>query len=255
MNKIFDIGVVTFRSLFREKVFIYIIVSVALLIPVSIVAFQFSYGDPAKITLDIALGLASLSSCFAAIFLGAYAINGEKGSKSIYVVLSKDISRGQYIIGKWLGVMLLNGLNVLCLCVINFLIFLIFEQSFILDYFYAFMFTLCESAILLSVCILASVLSNIYISFFVGLSVFLFGNSIEYLSNERLLLTLGPLKYLLKGIKLFTPNLSNLNIKINIIYGQGIDFSYFTKGIVYTMLYLIVSLVLSIVVFNKAEIE
>lgn len=255
MKNILYIGQSTLKAYFRDKLFIYTLISVFLLVPVCIVAFQFSLGSPEKITLDISLGLSSFSVCLISMFLGANAITSERSSKAIYVVLSKSVKRYEYLMGKFLGIATFNLFNVLVLNLTLFLMYMTFDIPFRIDYLMGFVFTFCESLILIGVSIFFSLIANIYIALLMSFSVFLFGNNIEILSNEFILKSVGGLRYLIDLIKYICPNFTNLSIKQYLIFDQALDFQYYVMGLGYTLFYCVIILAISIVVFERVELE
>ena len=83
-----------------------------LLIASSYLLGQLTAGQDVKIIKDLGLAATSVFGLFIAIFIGIGLVSKEVERRSIYALLSKPISRPQFIVGKYAGLVLTLAVNV-----------------------------------------------------------------------------------------------------------------------------------------------
>jgi ABC-2 type transport system permease protein len=100
LNKIFTITKYTFLDLYKSRILLNCLFLGILLLAATILASEFTYGTPEKVALDFGLGVTSISTVAIAIFMGVSLIANEIESRTIYLVLSRNIGRSDFIIVK-----------------------------------------------------------------------------------------------------------------------------------------------------------
>ena len=103
----------TFREAVRDRVLYNLVLFVLLLIAGAIFLGELSAGQDAKITADLGLSAMLLFGVFIAIFVGVGLVYKEIERRTLYAILSKPIGRGQFLLGKYLGLCLTLLVNVL----------------------------------------------------------------------------------------------------------------------------------------------
>ena len=83
-----------------------------LLIASSYLLGQLTAGQDVKIIKDLGLAATSVFGLFIAIFIGIGLVSKEVERRSIYALLSKPVSRSQFIAGKYAGLVLTLAVNV-----------------------------------------------------------------------------------------------------------------------------------------------
>lgn len=83
------------------------------IILLSAVLSTLTLGDPVRIVTDLSLGAVSLSGILMSILLGVGAIAGEVQRRTLFPVLAKPVSRGEYVLGRYLGVLVTVTLNMM----------------------------------------------------------------------------------------------------------------------------------------------
>ena len=74
-----------------------------MLMAASFLLAQLTAGQDVKIIKDLGLAAASLMGVLIAVFIGIGLVAKEVERRSIYSLLSKPITRSQFILGKYLG--------------------------------------------------------------------------------------------------------------------------------------------------------
>jgi len=103
----------TFREAVRDRVLYNLVLFVLLLTAVSIFIGELSGGQERKIIVDLGLSAMLLFGMFIAIFVGVGLVYKEIERRTIYAVFSKPVGRGEFLVGKYLGLCLTLLVNVL----------------------------------------------------------------------------------------------------------------------------------------------
>ena len=113
MRKIKVIAMTTFRELIREKFFLVIVFGAVFMIALSLLLGQLSFDESQKILADIGLTAVQISSLGLALFTGSYMLSREIEKQTCLLMLSRPISRNEFLLGKFGGiVILISALNV-----------------------------------------------------------------------------------------------------------------------------------------------
>src|SRR6266705_2738837 len=102
-----------FREAVRDRVLYNLVLFVLLLIAGSIFLSELSAGQDAKITADLGLSAMLLFGVFIAIFVGVGLVYKEIERRTVYSIFAKPVGRGEFLIGKYLGLCLTLLVNVL----------------------------------------------------------------------------------------------------------------------------------------------
>src|SRR6266705_2191992 len=106
MRVIRCIAVNVFKESVRDKVLYNLVFFAVLLIAVSYLLGQLTAGQDIKIIKDLGLAAMSIFGLFIAVFIGIGLVSKEVERRSIYSLLAKPIRRQEFIIGKYLGLVL-----------------------------------------------------------------------------------------------------------------------------------------------------
>ena len=112
MRAIRVVAVNVFRESVRDRVPYNLVVFAVLLIASSYLIGQLTAGQDVKIIKDLGLAATSIFGLFIAIFIGIGLVSKEVERRSIYGLLSKPVSRAQFIAGKYAGLVLTLAVNV-----------------------------------------------------------------------------------------------------------------------------------------------
>ena len=104
MGRVWAIAINTFREAVRDKV-LYGVLGFAILVLLFTLALGELSGNEARRSIhDIGVASISFFSVVIAIFLGSSLLYKEIERKTLYVILPKPIRRWQFLLGKYLGI-------------------------------------------------------------------------------------------------------------------------------------------------------
>ena len=112
MRAISRIAVSVFRESVRDRVLYNLVFFAVLLIASSYLLGQLTAGQDVKIIKDLGLAATAVFGLFIAIFIGIGLVSKEVERRSIYALLAKPISRPQFVLGKYAGLVLTLAVNV-----------------------------------------------------------------------------------------------------------------------------------------------
>lgn len=106
MSVLWTIAVNTFRENRRDRVLYVLVLFAAVMIGAGVIVGELSPFEQSKILLDLGQSVMALAGGLIAIFLGIGLVSKEIEKRTIYVVVSKPVSRTQFLLGKVLGLVM-----------------------------------------------------------------------------------------------------------------------------------------------------
>lgn len=181
MRKIFVLARNTLNEMLHEKLFFIVLIVAVMLFGLSFLLGVLSFAEQQKILTDFGFLAIQLSSLGISLFSGAYLLAKEIEKQTCLLILARPVSRGQFILGKWAGVMSLITLLVVFLgLALAFLLRLPPENIF--TYIEICLSLWCESIVILSLVILFGLVIRPVLALAFGFVVFLLGHWLGDLS-------------------------------------------------------------------------
>ena len=251
--KIRAIALNTFKEAIRDRILYLLLFFAALCIIFSRLLALLTVGDRAKIIMDVGLASLSLFGVLMAILIGTGLVYKEIDKRTIYTLLSKPIQRYQFLLGKYLG-LLLTLLVMLALMAVIFLV-LIFLHRYPVEgsFFIAILFIFVELCLITAVAMLFSCFSTPILSTLFSLSFYLIGHlswGLEALLNK---IPQGGIKTMARILYTFLPDLENFNFKTEIVHHLPIPPNIFLYSTLYGLCYTVFILALAMMVFRRRD--
>jgi ABC-type transport system involved in multi-copper enzyme maturation permease subunit len=106
VGRIYAITLNTFREAVRDRVLYGVLGFACAVLFFTLALAELSLHDQARVVTDVGLASISLFSVMIAIFLGSSLLYKEIERKTLYVILPKPIRRAEFLLGKYLGIVL-----------------------------------------------------------------------------------------------------------------------------------------------------
>jgi ABC-type transport system involved in multi-copper enzyme maturation permease subunit len=100
-----------FRESVRDRVPYSIVVFAVLMIAASYLISQMTAGQDVKIIKDLGLAALSIFGLLIAVFIGVGLVSKEVEKRSVYGLLTKPLSRSQFLLGKYAGLVMTLAVN------------------------------------------------------------------------------------------------------------------------------------------------
>jgi len=117
MTAVLSVSIAVFRESVRDRIFYNLVLFAVLLVGASILIGQLTAGQDVKIIKDLGLSATSIFGLFISIFVGINLVSKEVERRSVYPLFAKPIRRSEFIIGKYLGLLLTLMVNVVVMTV------------------------------------------------------------------------------------------------------------------------------------------
>jgi ABC-type transport system involved in multi-copper enzyme maturation permease subunit len=252
MSVIVTIAKNTFRETVRDRIFYAILILSVLFILGTTLFGSLSLGQDTKIITDFGLAGAYLFSIVIAIFLGTNLIYKELQQRTAYIILSKAVSRTQFLIGKFLGLagtMLVANL-IMALVYIPLVWYL--GHSFPAVALLAIGFQYLETLVFVSLTILFSTFAAPVASAIYSVLVFIIGHSLGLLPDLIKKSGLG-LKSFYQALYYLFPNLEKFNIRLEASHNLAIPPYLIFFTIAYALIFIVLFMMIAAVALNSQD--
>ena len=119
----------TLTELTRLKSFYIVLIFALLLIGSSALMARFSFQQELQVVKDVGIGAIGIFTSLLAVLATARLLPQEIEDRTIYTILARPVGRGEYLVGKFLGVLLLLAITVLLMSVLFFAVLLLREEA------------------------------------------------------------------------------------------------------------------------------
>src|SRR4051812_37771527 len=111
-SRILTIAKNAFREAVRDRILYNLVLFVLLITICAVFLVDLTAGQEARSIVNIGLGAILLFGSFISIFVGVSLVSKEIEKRTVYAIFSKPIGRGEFIVGKYLGLCLTLLVNV-----------------------------------------------------------------------------------------------------------------------------------------------
>lgn len=244
---IINLSFITFKSIGKRRLLLLFISIIFSYLLVIFYIKSMSFGTiPDRILREISISFENISLILGIMLFIALEIPEELKYKRIYFLLSRGISKKEYITGKFLGFLMISFLFLLFFNIFLTVFFYINHMDFILLW-KMFYFLFLKSLIWISVVVLLSLSLNSLLTVFFGFFIYLIVN-FYYLAEN--LINSNFFKY----IGYFLPYMSIFDVRNAFIHNLKIPINYFGFSLIYTLIYTLFLLNLALIIFGKKDL-
>jgi len=254
-QKVKIVAYYTFKEILKSKILINVFFVGLILMLLTYVATEFTYGVPERVALDFGLGMLSLSSIGISLFLGVNLLSKEIDSRTVYMVVSRPVPRFAFILGKIIGLIGIQFVNVFLLSTMIVSVTYLLGGAITPLVWWSIGFTFLESILLLLVVLLMSLLANNILSTLISVVVLLLGHAVKETQNVGFVQNNPFIKTILEVYHFFLPGFYKLNLKDYILYKVTLPVDYLMSSLSYGLSYSVFLLMVIIYLFNKKNLD
>ncbi len=257
-RRILSIARNTFREAVRDRVLYNLVLFVLLLTAAAIFVGELSGGQERKIIVDLGLSAMLLFGAFIAIFVGVGLVYKEIERRTIYAIFAKPVGRGEFLIGKYLGLCLTLLINVLVMGAGVSAALLYVNRGWdplVIHIWVAIFLIYVELAILTSVALLFSSFSSPALSALLTFFIFIIGHFSADLKSLAASTTNRSARWLFSGLYYLVPNLANYSFITPVAHGHLPSSSFVFAVTLYAVIYVIVVLAAANLVFSRRNFK
>lgn len=228
----------TFRDLVRSKIMWNIPLLGLVMLIVTFVTREFTYGVPGRVVTDVGLGCLTLACYGITFFAGCTLVRSEMESRTIYLIISRPVGRVSFLLGKIAGVVAFLATNVAALSIIYFGLLYWLAGSVSTPVLVTTGFVLLESIVLLVLIVVLSMVSNLALTLMFGVILLAAGHAVGATQDILWLKRLPWLQTMLRWYDWVFPAFYKLNFKDYAVYSNRFPWDQVPKAIGYSVTYL-----------------
>jgi ABC-type transport system involved in multi-copper enzyme maturation permease subunit len=243
----------TVREAIRNRVLYTLLFFAILLIGTGVVVSTLSYTERGRIIQDVGLAAIRLFSVAIAVFVGVSLIYKEVDRRTIYTILSKPVSRTEFLLGKYAGLVATIWLQVAIMASAFAVISLLTGAPLDAGHAAALLLVAWELAFLVAVATLFSSFTSPMLASFFTMSIFLIGH---FTRNLRALGDQSEVEALRRTTALLhrvLPDLESFNLSLQAVHRLPIAACDVWLPLVYGACYTALVLLVAAVVFERRD--
>ena len=251
--KIGAIAGITFKEAKRDRILYLLFFFAAVAILASRVLAVLTVGDRVKIIKDVGLGSIAVFGVLMAILIGTGLVYKEIDKKTIFTLLAKPLHRAEFILGKFLGLVLTLFVMTLAMALIFLAIVYAHTLRVEVTLLVAVAYIFLELVLITAVAVLFSSFSTPILSSLFALAFTLIGHLSWGLELILKKMAPGPGKALVRVLYTVLPDLENFNFKTEVVHGLPIPPAIYLSSFLYGVCYTAFILGLAVLVFRRRD--
>ena len=247
-----------FREAVRDRVLYNLVLFVLLLTAGAFFLGELSAGQETKIIIDLGLSAMLLFGVFIAIFVGVGLVYKEIERRTLYAILAKPIGRGQFLLGKYLGLCLTLLVNVIIMGAGVSLALIYIRRGWdplAIKIWPAIMLIYFELMIITGVALLFSTFSSPALSGLLTFFVFVIGHFSADLKSLSSTSNQVAARLVFRALYYLLPNLTTYSVITPAAHGSSPDMQSIILAVAYTIVYSIVLLAVATLIFSRRNFK
>jgi ABC-type transport system involved in multi-copper enzyme maturation permease subunit len=255
MRNVFTIARATFREALRAKVFLYLLVVAIAMVLASVPTAELGVGEQLRLIIDVSMAGAGFVAAFLAVFLGVSSVSGEVEKRTVYTIIAKAVSRTQFVLGKYLGVLATVSVAVSISYVAIIALVSTLSERFPVELFAAWLLVSCEMALLVSVAIFFSCVTRPLLSSGFTVGLYLVGLSLYSLHYWVERAKSGIVSGAMRSLYWLLPYFAVFVVKTEIVHHLAIEPGRVAFAVTFSLAYSAAVLLLATFVFERRDLK
>jgi Cu-processing system permease protein len=255
-----------FKESVRDRVPYSMVIFAVLLMAASYLISQLTAGQDLKIIKDLGLAAISIFGLLIAVFIGIGLVAKEVERRSIFALLSKPVTRGQLILGKYFGLAMTIVVNIAMMTVA------FYAALFFMDVtsspetraawpapamdprlMIAIVLIVAELTLVTAIALFFSTFSSPLLSALLTLGMWVAGHFNSDLRNLESVVNSPAIGWLGRALYYLLPNLAPFDVKAEVVYGQSVAASHIGLTLLYSAVYVGILLLAAHAIFRRRD--
>ena len=251
-KRISSISLNTFREAVRDRVLYNLVLFVLIITASAIFLGEITAGNEARVIVNLGLSAVLLFGTFIAIFVGVGLVSKEIEKRTVYALFAKPIARGEFIVGKYLGLCLTLLVNVAVMGVgVSIALVYVGHRNLALTIWGAVGLTFLELCMITAVAILFSSFSTPALSALFTFAIFVIGHFSASLHEFAETLASETTRKFFEVLYYVMPNFSHFGFITNSVYGEVPPGSMMLYALAYAVIYSTILVWATILIFKR----
>jgi ABC-type transport system involved in multi-copper enzyme maturation permease subunit len=268
MSAIRLIAIAVFRESVRDRVPLTIVGFGVLLVFATYLIGQMTAGQDLKIIKDLGLAALSILGLVIAVFIGIGLVAKEVEKRSIYSLLSKPVTREQFIVGKYVGLVMTLAVNLAAMTVAYYGV-LLYQQVTVpaatqsvwpapatdARLMVAIVLIFAELMLITALALFFSTFAGPMTAILLTLGLWVAGHFNADLRQFEQIVDSKAVAYIARSAYYVLPNLAPFNVKAEVVHGVEITTSHVGLTMAYAGVYITTLLVAAMAIFRRRDFK
>ena len=268
MRTILLVAGAVFKESVRDRVPYSMVMFAVLMMAASYLISQLTAGQDLKIIKDLGLAAMSIFGLLIAVFIGIGLVSKEVEKKSVYGLLAKPVTRAQFILGKYLGLVMTLVVNLAVMTMAYYLVLYYMDvtspevlkkawPASAIDprLLVAIVLIVAELALITAVALFFSTFSSPLLAALLTLGLWVAGHFNNDLRQFENVMDVAWAAWLARGLYYVLPNLAPFDVKGEVVYGVPVAGSHVGLTLVYAVVYIGVLLSAAMAIFRRRDFK
>jgi ABC-type transport system involved in multi-copper enzyme maturation permease subunit len=244
----------TYREIIRDRVLYGIVLMAVLVTSISFFLSTISLGQDARVLENSGLNIIHLLTTLILVFVATQSIARDFEKRALYFLFSKPTTRSQYVLGKYIGLVLLLLTTLLLLGGLYSIGILALHRELFGAGLISFAYSFLEISFLTALAIMFACFTSSLNAILYTLALFIIGHSLGTL-KEYAVENNGPFMQKITTLCYYLlPNLEKFNQRPALLYNIPIPAADVFWSIIYWLLYSTLALWLGILIMKQREV-
>jgi ABC-type transport system involved in multi-copper enzyme maturation permease subunit len=248
------VGRVTFLEIIRDKVLYNTMVCALFVMGAVFLASRISPRFQERVVLDFGLSVLTMASAFLGILLGSSMLGREFERRTALVALAKPISRFQFLLGKFCGLLSVLLLNWLLLSTVLFVVFIFVGGEVGWTLIAAVFFVFLQSAVAGAMAVFFSTFSTASLAVIMSIGFYLIGQSVSQIRFVAMRAEIVWTRMFMDFAASALPNFEYFQLGNKLTYGLPVDIAFVIVTCLYALVMIAFFLLFSGLLVNQREI-
>jgi ABC-type transport system involved in multi-copper enzyme maturation permease subunit len=257
-----------FKESVRDRVPYSMVIFAVLLMAASYLISQLTAGQDLKIIKDLGLAAILLFGLLIAVFIGIGLVAKEVERRSIFALLSKPVTRGQLILGKYAGLVMTLVVNIALMTLAYYAALWFMDLMSLPEtkagwpapamdprLLIAIGLIVAELMLVTAIALFFSTFSSPLLSALLTLGLWVAGHFNSDLRNLENVVDSKAVGWLGRGLYYLLPNLAPFDVKAEVVYGQPVAASHVLLTLLYGAVYVSVLLLAADAIFRRRDFQ
>lgn len=262
------IAVAVFRESVRDRVLYNLAGFALLVIGASFLIGQLTAGQDVKIIKDLGLAAMAVFGLFIAIFIGIGLVSKEVERRSIYSVIAKPVRRSEFVVGKYLGLVLTIAINIAVMAAVWYAV--LGYMSWITSdsikagwegsatdprMLVAVYLVFVQLMLVIAIAVFFSTFSSPMLSAVFAFGLYIAGHFSVDLKNFDVAVGESPVRYVTTALYYVLPNMALFDVKNAVVHGHHVPAGYVATSTLYGLTYITALVAGAVWIFSRRDFK
>jgi ABC-type transport system involved in multi-copper enzyme maturation permease subunit len=255
LTRIHALAANTFREAIRNKLLYTLLGFSFVMIGSGVILATLSYVEVDEILQDMGMGAIRFFSAGIAIFVGIGLVHNEVDRRTIFTILSKPVSRAEFLVGKWAGLTFTVWLQLVLMTVAFAGVSMLAGAPLVGDHFVAFALIGLELMVLVAIATLFSAFTTPMLAAFFTVGLWMIGHLTRDLQALGIQSGEEGVSSLTTFLFLVMPDFEVFNKTLEAVHGLPIPGNEIGLATLYAIGYTVSTLILAVMIFSRRDFK